>query len=282
MLSRAERQDLVEQVSLHFSSNKKLLSQSLLRALFKSGDAGLTEAEIKPYPRGLRTFYKVCAHSPVASLMVSRMAQLRQAAISSVPELIDYLRTDLQDYFTNDRVGRSSLHRISVTDARTDPGVVYKITFLPNTFQHDRLMDLNQRGIKVFLCHSSDDKDRIRELYRLLTRDGFAAWLDEQDLLPGQDWDLEIRKAVRSSHVVLVCLSNRSVTKEGFVQKEVRVVLDVADEKPDGVIYLVPARLDECPVPDRLRKWHRVDLFDPNGYDHLVQALRSNAISKGA
>jgi hypothetical protein len=30
-----------------------------------------------------------------------------------------------------------------------------------------------------------------------LTQDGVDAWLDKAMLLPGQDWELEIRKAVR-------------------------------------------------------------------------------------
>jgi len=37
--------------------------------------------------------------------------------------------------------------------------------------------------------------------------DGVDAWLDKKKLLPKQDWELEIRKAVREADVVMVCLS---------------------------------------------------------------------------
>jgi hypothetical protein len=39
----------------------------------------------------------------------------------------------------------------------------------------------------------------VRGLYARLTKDGVDryAWLDKEKLLPGQDWELEIRKAVR-------------------------------------------------------------------------------------
>jgi hypothetical protein len=73
--------------------------------------------------------------------------------------------------------------------------------------------------------------------------------MDEEKLLPGQDWEAEIRKAVRGSHVVLVCISKSSLTKEGYVQKEIRHALDVADEKPDGTIFVIPVRLERCEVP---------------------------------
>jgi len=58
--------------------------------------------------------------------------------------------------------------------------------------------------LRVFLCHASADKPALRELYQQLRQDGFQPWLDEEELLPGQDWEPEIRKAVRESDVVLV------------------------------------------------------------------------------
>ena len=131
--------------------------------------------------------------------------------------------------------------------------------------------------LRAFLCHSTGDKQPVRDLYKKLTNDGFIPWLDEENLLPGQDWDAEIRKAVRTSHVVIVCLSNASTTKAGYVQKEIKVALDVADEQPDGIIFIIPLRLEECTVPDRLKKWQWVDLFNPKGYQKLVVALKTRA-----
>lgn len=134
-------------------------------------------------------------------------------------------------------------------------------------------MDQN-RKLKVFLCHSKDDKPKVRELYRRLVADGFEAWLDEEKLIPGHDWDLEIRKAVREADVVVVCLSNSSVTKAGYVQKEIRFALDVADEQPEGAIFLIPTKLEECQVPTRLNKWQWVNLFEEKGYEQLETSLK--------
>jgi len=70
--------------------------------------------------------------------------------------------------------------------------------------------------LEVFLCHSSGDKAVVRNLHHWLKSAGMKAWLDETDILPGHDWDFEIRKAVRRAHVVLVCLSSASITKAGY------------------------------------------------------------------
>jgi hypothetical protein len=130
-------------------------------------------------------------------------------------------------------------------------------------------------GLRVFMCHSSGDRAVVLALYHKLKRDSFAPWLDEEDLLPGQEWESEIRRAVRATGVVVVCLSRSSITKEGYVQKEIKLALDVAEEKPERTIFLIPARLEECTVPERLVAWQWVDLFEDRGYERLVAALRA-------
>jgi hypothetical protein len=133
----------------------------------------------------------------------------------------------------------------------------------------------SQRGLVVFLCHASADKPVVRKVHRRLKQDGFAPWLNEVDLIGGQDWDLEIRKAIGASDVVVVCLSQQSVKKRVYVQKEIRRALDIADELPAGSIFLIPVRLDECELPEQLHQWQRIDLFTPTGYDDLVRSLRT-------
>ena len=94
----------------------------------------------------------------------------------------------------------------------------------------------NPRQLRVFLCHASQDKPVVRNLYqRLKSETWIDPWLDEERLLPGQDWNLEIEKAVESSDAVIVCVSNTSVAKEGYVQKELRQVLNIALEKLEAV-----------------------------------------------
>jgi TIR domain len=126
---------------------------------------------------------------------------------------------------------------------------------------------------RVFLCHSSGDKEQVRDLYRRLQRDGFQPWLDEENILPGQDWESEIRHAIQESRCVLVCLSKGSITKRGYVQKEIKHALDVADEQPEGSIFLIPALLEPCKVPDRLRSRHWVNLSAAGGYERLLISL---------
>jgi hypothetical protein len=135
------------------------------------------------------------------------------------------------------------------------------------------------RPLRVFLCHASQDKPAVRELYKRLAAEKWIdPWLDEEKLLPGQDFDLEIYKAARDSDSIIICLSKVSVAKEGYVNKEIRHALDAADEKPEGAIYIIPLRLDDCsPSFERLKKLHWADYFTPNAHEKLIKVLHLRA-----
>ena len=135
------------------------------------------------------------------------------------------------------------------------------------------------QGPRIFLCHSSGDKAKVRKLYRQLTDDGMRPWLDETDILPGQDWQRAITRAVHEADLVVVCLSNGSIAKRGYLQREIKDVLDVADEMPDDRAFIVPARLEECPVPERLRRWQWVNLHAPDGYQRLLKTTNSVVVA---
>jgi len=136
---------------------------------------------------------------------------------------------------------------------------------------------LLENSLRIFLCHSSGDKEEVRRLYAWLTSQGYSPWLDERHILPGQNWEDEIRKAVRTCDIVLVCLSPNAVNTAGYLQKELREVLDAADYQPEGKIFLIPVKLSECEVPIRLRRWQWVELYKKEGYDLLQAAFRSRA-----
>lgn len=151
------------------------------------------------------------------------------------------------------------------------------------------LADLLARGqknlktsdrLKVFLCHSKDDKEDVRKLYMRLLSLGCQPWLDDESLLPGQDWESEIRKAIREAHVFLACLSGKSVTKRGYVQKEIKFALDVAAEIPEGEIFIIPIKLEPCELPPSLGKWQWLEAYR-DGYGRLITSLAQQTLRLG-
>jgi len=58
-------------------------------------------------------------------------------------------------------------------------------------------------------------------------------------------------------------------------------VLDVAEEQPEGAIFLIPIRLEECDVPEKLQPLHWVNYKDEGSYERLIRALNSRFQSLG-
>jgi formylglycine-generating enzyme required for sulfatase activity len=135
-----------------------------------------------------------------------------------------------------------------------------------------------KRPLKVFLCHTSADKPAVRELYQRLNNEGgIDPWLDTEKLLPGQHWKSVIKQALNAADSVIIFISNKSIDKEGFVQREMNYAWDLSLEKPKHAIYLIPVRLDDCEVPDDLQEKQWVDYFGSEKeetYQKLVKSLR--------
>ena len=131
-----------------------------------------------------------------------------------------------------------------------------------------------QARIRIFLSYTRADEVLVKELYQRLQAEGFEPWMDTEDLLPGQEFEYHIPKAIRASDFFFVCLTRNSVNRRGFLQKEILEALDVWKEKLRGDIYLIPVRLEDCEVPERLQPFLWADLFDANGFAKLLRALR--------
>lgn len=151
--------------------------------------------------------------------------------------------------------------------------VVFEVRNVGNQQRALKVTVVRCASVRVFLCHAKNDKAAVRRIYQQLVHVGADPWLDDEKLLPGQDWELEIAKAIRTSDLVAVCLTASSTSRTGYVQKEIRDALDVAEQQPEGSIFIIPVRLEDCKVPDRLSRWQWVDLFDSAGLFRLLQAI---------
>jgi hypothetical protein len=130
-----------------------------------------------------------------------------------------------------------------------------------------------RRAATVFISYAREDSDNAVWLHGRLRADGFEAWMDKANLGPGQQWEYEIRKAIRSAAAVLICLSRSAVDKFGYFQKEISLALDIADEAPEGRAFIIPIRLDDCVIPERLRRWQWADGVGIHSYGKIVDTL---------
>ncbi len=130
---------------------------------------------------------------------------------------------------------------------------------------------------RIFLAYVQEDAALARRLYANLSSRGFRPWMDKKKLLPGQNWPRAIEAAIETSDFFVPCFSHNSVSKRGVFHSELRYALECAARMPLDDIFVIPVRLDPCPVPQPVQQQlHYVDLFPQwrTGVKAIVAAMQ--------
>jgi hypothetical protein len=73
--------------------------------------------------------------------------------------------------------------------------------------------------MKVFLSYSSADREAASQIADHLSREGHNVWVADDALRPGDNWSLEIGKALANSEAMIILLSPDSVRSERVRQE---------------------------------------------------------------
>jgi TIR domain len=136
---------------------------------------------------------------------------------------------------------------------------------------------------RVFIAYVEEDLWFAKKLYRAFEESGFRPWLDKKRLMPGQNWPRAIETAIQTSDFFVACFSRRAISKRGSFHSELRYALFCAAKVPLDEIFLVPLRLDDCVVPNRISKQIQyVDLFPDweTGVDRLIAVIKTQDESR--
>jgi formylglycine-generating enzyme required for sulfatase activity len=135
-------------------------------------------------------------------------------------------------------------------------------------------MNTPLKPARIFLSYVRKDEMKVVQLYHQLSAAGFKPWMDTQDILLGEQWRLGIKNAIRNSDFLLVCLSHHSFNRKGFLHREIQHAVDIWKERLDSEIFLIPVQLEEGELPESLRQFHWIDLFEKDGLSQLVRVIR--------
>lgn len=111
------------------------------------------------------------------------------------------------------------------------------------------LKEKNPSMIKVFLSHSSKDKELVRRIGKDLESYGFDIWLDEKEILIGDSIVDKVDKGLNKSNFVLALLSKASI-ESGWVKQEIQSALHF--HHTDKSIFVIPVLAEECEMPHYL------------------------------
>lgn len=149
-----------------------------------------------------------------------------------------------------------------------------------------------------FISYSHADKSFAHRLYESLQEQGIRCWLDEHQMLPGDDIFEQVDTGIRLWDKVLLCCSKASLTS-WWVDNEINTAFEKEQElmrqRGRKVLALIPLNLDDymfkewsngkaTQVKSRMTaeftEWETNEKKYEEQFERLVRALRADAAGR--
>jgi hypothetical protein len=123
----------------------------------------------------------------------------------------------------------------------------------------------------VFLCHNGEDKPAVREIARMLVKEGIKPWLDEEQIPPGTRWQKALGDQIESIKSAAVFVGRNGIGP--WQDEEIQALISEFMRRKCRVIPTVLADAPQTPeLPWTLRNRHWVD-FRASEPDPLKQLI---------
>ena len=139
----------------------------------------------------------------------------------------------------------------------------------------------------VFLCHCTDDKDRIEWICDTLSMHGIDYWIDKDQLRGGMRWDEKIQQVIEREIDYFLIVASKSMTHhdEHYFYKEINAAIERSTEFNKHRVFILPVVIDDSQgkpddlvmqISPDLSKFQCTDLYndpDRKKFVRLVQDI---------
>lgn len=117
--------------------------------------------------------------------------------------------------------------------------------------------------MKAFLSYPSEHLVVAKEVKNFVRSVGIECWFDKDDLVAGEDWDRARSIALRQAEVIILLCASQTISRNGVYQREVNEALHQMNDRRQGVVYIIPLRVESVTLPPEISRLQYVDYFDP-------------------
>ena len=135
----------------------------------------------------------------------------------------------------------------------------------------------------LFISYAKPDLERVLPYVEFLKRQGHDTWIDTQRIKPGQPWDVEIKRALNKSSFIIIFISNNSVDRRGYVQRELKFAIDKYQDKLVSDIYIIPVVLDkDAAIPEAVSQIQYVEAWSSTQFEAIHDSIAHQLSAIGA
>ena len=104
--------------------------------------------------------------------------------------------------------------------------------------------------VYVFLSYMHENQRTARKLCQALKDEGIIVWFDQQSLRVGRRWKARIKQAIKDGDRFVALFSRQySQRPKNYMQRELRVALEVLQNEPFDSSWFVPVVLPGGSIP---------------------------------
>jgi hypothetical protein len=128
----------------------------------------------------------------------------------------------------------------------------------------------------AFISHARENRKEATALCNQLNQKGISAWIDWKDLYAGDDFDFEIKKAIKDKIDYFIFLNSSELAdrNEGYVIKELNAAIDRQEGFKKGLKFIIPITFDNTKAMDEYQKLNQISLPTIDDIDPIVSAIR--------
>jgi hypothetical protein len=139
-------------------------------------------------------------------------------------------------------------------------------------------------GAQVFICYASEDETYAKSVFTALENAGISPWIDKENIRGGAEWDRCIKDTLEEVDYVVVLQSQALGKKKiGYVNKEINTALERQKEFQQGLCFIIPVKIDDCPLREDLQHLQTIDLTqqDINEVIETIVSFRQVCVTGG-
>src|SRR6266487_2597802 len=128
---------------------------------------------------------------------------------------------------------------------------------------------MNEQKYDLFLNYSRSDIETVQMLASELSDCGIHVWLDQWELVPGQDWSKAREQAMQQSRATGICIGPKKSGRLDEQAQEARVLVQQHNQ-PGVVIAILLPDSNPANIPETLKNEVYIDFREGTNSHHAI------------